>query len=157
MNKIMAENLLEGSPSTEWDVVGAGSPAIQGFTTDISVNVGETVWFKVSMMAAAYRLDVYRMGYYGGAGARQVARLSPFVALPQVQPPRPGTRRRGSLDCGTWDVSAQWAVPSDATSGIYFAKLVREDGVPGESHIVFVVRDDDEPSDLLFQTSDAGA
>ena len=45
-------------------------------------------------------------------------------------------------------------MPTDATSGIYFAKLVREDGDPGSSHIVFIVRDDNGHSDLLFQTSD---
>ena len=43
-----------------------------------------------------------------------------------------------------------------ATSGLYFAKLVREDAGPPEqaSHVFFVVRDDDGHSDLLFQTSD---
>ena len=40
-------------------------------------------------------------------------------------------------------MSASWAVPADAVSGIYFAKLVREDATTGASHIVFVVRDDD--------------
>jgi hypothetical protein len=30
-------------------------------------------------------------------------------------------------DCGTWDVSAKWEIPRDAVSGIYFARLVRED------------------------------
>ena len=39
-------------------------------------------------------------------------------------------------------------------SGVYIAKLTREDGVFGESHIIFVVRDDDGHSDMLFQTSD---
>ena len=51
-------------------------------------------------------------------------------------------------------MSATWQVPADATSGIYFAHLVREDGTSGENHIPFVVRDDDGHSDLLFQTSD---
>ena len=38
--------------------------------------------------------------------------------------------------------------------GIYFAKLIRDDAPSGGSHILFVVRDDDGHSDLLFQTSD---
>ena len=45
-------------------------------------------------------------------------------------------------------------MPADAVSGIYFAKLVREDQASEGSHIVFVVRDDDGHSNLLFQTSD---
>src|SRR4029077_8687847 len=45
--------------------------------------------------------------------------------------------------------------PPTATSGIYFAKLVREDPEDGRaSHVVFIVRDDDGESNLLFQTSD---
>ena len=33
-----------------------------------------------------YRLDIYRMGYYGGKGARKVATVQPSAALPQIQP-----------------------------------------------------------------------
>ena len=51
-------------------------------------------------------------------------------------------------------MSATWAVPTDAVSGIYFAKLVRTDGTNGSSHIFFVVREDASTSALLFQTSD---
>ena len=40
-------------------------------------------------------------------------------------------------------------------SGVYLAKLVREDPEDGRaSHIIFVVRDDSGGSELLFQTSD---
>ena len=42
--------------------------------------------FKVDTAASDYRLDIYRMGYYGGAGARLVATVQPSVALPQSQP-----------------------------------------------------------------------
>jgi hypothetical protein len=57
------------------------------------------------------------------------------------------------LDCGNWAVSGSWQVPANATSGIYFAKVVRTD-TGGASHIVFVVRDDASASDVLFKTSD---
>src|SRR5205807_1457055 len=56
-------------------------------------------------------------------------------------------------DCGNWAESASWAVPPDAVSGIYFAKLVRSD-TGAASHMFFVVRDDASNADLLFQTSD---
>jgi hypothetical protein len=45
-------------------------------------------------------------------------------------------------------------VPSDAVSGVYFARLSRDDGTAGASLIMFVVRDDSSRADLLFQTSD---
>src|SRR5262249_56952124 len=59
----------------------------------------------------------------------------------------------GLVDAGNWAVSASWAVPLTATSGLYFARVARDD-TGGASLIWFVVRDDDGASDLLFQTSD---
>src|SRR5262245_33914919 len=136
-NPVVCENTLAGNPSTEWDVAGAGDPSIQGFATDISVNIGETARFKVKTDATAYRLDIYRIGYYAGMGARRVATVRPSIALPQSQPSCLGDAPTGLVDCGTWIESAAWVVPLVAVSGVYVAKIVREDGVPGASHIVF--------------------
>lgn len=150
---IEAENCKSGAPSTEWDISGAGDPAIQGFAADISVNRGETVRFKVMTDASSYRLDIYRIGYYGGSGARKIASVLPSATLPQVQPACINDVSVKLTDCGNWAESASWAVPADATSGVYIAKLVRDD-TGGASHIVFIVRDDSGGSDLLFKTSD---
>jgi len=129
-NVIVAENCKPGNPSTEWDVNGSGDPMIQGFATDISVNVGERIAFKVDTASPAYRIDVYRLGYYGGMGARLVTSMKPSVTLPQKQPPCLTDASVRLYDCGNWEVSASWAVPRDATSGIYLARLVREDAAP---------------------------
>jgi WD40 repeat protein len=155
-NPIVCENTKTGNPSSEWDIIGAGDPTIQGFATDISVNKGTTVSFKISTPASAYRLDIYRMGYYGGNGARKVATVN--GTGPQNRAGANPTAcltdsATGLIDCGNWTVSASWSIPADAVSGIYFAKLVRSD-TNGASHIVFVVRDDSSTSPLLFQTSD---
>ncbi len=152
-NAIVAENCLVGNLASEWDVSGAGAASIQGFATNISVNRGSTVSFKVDTVAANYRFDIYRMGYYGGRGARKVATVLPSATLPQSQPSCLNNAATGLIDCGNWGVSGSWAVPASAVSGIYFAKVVRAD-TGGASHIVFVVRDDASTSDLLFQTSD---
>ena len=156
-NPIVCENSKPGNPASEWDISGggAGDPNLQGFATDISVNHGETVHFKIDTPYSAYHLDIYRMGYYGGDGARKVATVTPSASLPQTQPAcldDPTTT--GLTDCGNWAESASWAVPADAVSGIYFAKLVRDGGASDGSHIFFIVRDDDGHSDLLFQTQD---
>ena len=129
-NKIVQENRLAGNPPTEWDINGAGDPSIQGFGHDISVNLGETIYFKIKTDSTDYRIDIYRMGYYGGMGARRVDTIKPSVPLPQQQPEGlrdPDTRL---YDCGNWAVSASWSVPADATSGVYFARLVRQDSAP---------------------------
>ena len=150
-NAIVAENCLTGNLPSEWDVSGAGDSTIQGFTTDISVNVGGTVSFKINTPASTSRLDIYRMGYYGGNGARKIATVN--VTSAQNQPACLTNAATGLIDCGNWNVSATWTVPANATSGVYFAKAVRGDN-GGASHIFFIVRNDASKSDILFQTSD---
>ncbi len=154
-NPVVAENCLAGSPSSEWETktFDKGDPSIQGFSTDISVNQGGTVHFKIDTNASAYTIDIYRMGYYGGMGARKVTSITPSAHLPQTQPACLSDTSTGLTDCGNWAVSASWQVPSNAVSGVYFAHLVRSD-TGGDSHIVFVVRNDSSHSDILYQTSD---
>ena len=121
----------------------------------MSVNVGGTINFKIDTPSTNYRVDIYRLGYYSGAGARKVATVPPSAALPQIQPSCATQPTSGLVDCGTWQVSASWAVPATAVSGIYIAKPTRLDAPIGAaSHIVFVVRDDARQADVLFQTSD---
>ena len=152
LNPVACENTKAGTPRSTWDVSGSGSTALQGFATQMSVNVGETVNFKIKSTATSYRLDIYRMGYYAGNGARLVATVNPVGR--QTQPACLSNAGTGLVDCGNWAVSASWAVPATAVSGIYFARLVRTDSTAGASHVVFVVRDDASHSDVLMQTSD---
>ena len=152
-NAIEAENCLPGNPSSQWDVIGAGDSTIQGFATDISFNVGTTAAFKISTPATSYKIEIYRMGYYSDMGARLITSITPSATLPQNQPACRTDVASKLFDCGNWAVSASWPIPSDATSGIYFAKLTRND-TGGSSHIFFIVRNDASHSDLLFQTSD---
>ncbi len=152
-NPVVKENCLPGTPASEWDVSGSGDATIQGFATQMSVDVGTTVHFKVDSTASAYSIDIYRIGYYGGDGARLVTTVSPSATLPQAQPDCLTDADTGLIDCGNWAESASWAVPATAVSGVYFAKLTRTD-TSGASQIPFVVRNDSSQSDLLFQTSD---
>ena len=121
---------MPNAPSTEWDVNGWGDPSIQGFGHDISIDLGETILFKIKTDSTHYRIGIYRMGWYAGLGARLVDTVAPSVPLPQSQPEGlrdPATRL---YDCGNWAVSASWTAPKDAVSGIYFARLVRQDPEP---------------------------
>ena len=157
VNPIVTENLQTGNPASEWDLDGGvGDTSIEGFATDISVNQGETVHFKIKTNATAYRIDIYRLGYYAGMGARKVATVSPSATLPQSQPDFTYEDATGLIDCGNWAESARWNVPADAVSGIYIAKLVSEDiDNPGANHMAFIVRDDASHADIYLQTSDA--
>ncbi len=155
INKVTCENSRPGTPQSVWGVPNHnGGSGIDGFATDISVNVGGTVHFKISTAAIAYHADIYRVGYYGGAGARFMATIHPSVALPQAQPACLTDTTTNLVDCGNWAESASWTVPPNAVSGVYFARLNRDDGTTGSFHIVFVVRDDASHTNILFQTSD---
>lgn len=153
-NKIALENLKQGNPISEWGLEGDGGGTIQGFATEISTNIGQTVDFKIATDSTHYRIDIYRIGYYGGAGARKVDSIEQSLTSAQIQPHPIVDMSLGLIDCGNWSVSASWQIPTDAVSGVYFAKLVREDGTEDASIIPFVVRDDASTSDIVFQTSD---
>jgi hypothetical protein len=155
-NPIVTENSLAGSPQSEWDIQGAGDPTLQGFATDISVNVGSVVSFKIKTSAPGYVIDIYRLGYYQGFGARKVASITPTaaeVAAAQTQPDCATDAASGLVDCGTWAVTGSWDT-TGVNSGIFIAKLSRSDNLDASSHIYFIVRDDSRTSEILFQTSD---
>lgn len=153
-NKIVLENMKQGNPQSEWGIVGDGDANIQGFATEISRNAGQTVDFKIATNSTNYRIDIYRLGYYGGDGARKMGTIQQSLTTAQIQPHPIVDMSRGLIDAGNWSVSASWQIPEDAVSGIYIAKLVRQDGTAGVSHIPFIVRDDGSTSDIVFQTSD---
>jgi len=153
INPIVCENQKPGTDPSVWDIDGAGDSTIQGFATDISVNAGQRIDFKIDTTARAYTIDVYRTGWYQGLGARFITPVPVSATLPQRQPSCISDVTTELYDCGNWGVSASWNVPADAVSGVYIAKLTRTDNGDA-SHIIFIVRNDGNHSDVLFQTSD---
>ncbi len=153
-NPVACENTKPGTPRSDWEISGYGDESLQGFATQMSVQKGDAVRFKIkSTNTAAYRIDILRLGYYGGAGARIMqANISPTGS--STQPPCQTQASTGLIDCGNWAVSAQWTVPSTAVSGVYIAHLYRVGDPAIASHIKFVVRDDADDSDIVYQTSD---
>jgi hypothetical protein len=75
-----------------------------------------------------YHIDILRLGYHGGDGARKVAsNIQPAVSLPQTEPVCQTFSATGLIECGNGSVSASWTVPANAVSGVYIAHLVRGD------------------------------
>jgi len=95
-----------------------------------------------------FAIDLYRMGYYGGAGARHVLSLGPFEGVAQKDPPVGEERLR---EC-RWTPCTTITIPEDWVSGVYLGKLRLVEG-RCESYIVFIVRDERE-ADVVFQCSD---
>ena len=153
VNDIVCENSKPGNPGPDWQISGSGDATIQGFATDISANQGATISFKIKTDAKSYSIGIFRLGYYGGMGARHVASVTPSATLPQTQPGCLTNAVTNLYDCGNWAVSASWQIPTNATSGLYCAVLIRPD-TGGASQIFFVVRNDSSRSAILFQTAD---
>jgi hypothetical protein len=152
-NEIACENSKTGADPSTWQIDGAGDENLQGYGTSMSVNKGETISFKIKSTTSAYHIDILRLGWYGGDGARLIeGGLTPTGT--STQPACNTYSATGLIDCGNWAVTRSWTVPSTAVSGVYIAHLVRNDG-SGSSHITFVVRDDASHSGLFLQTSDA--
>ncbi|MFF4842965.1 DUF4082 domain-containing protein [Streptomyces collinus] len=152
----MCENSKPGSPKSDWFSPNAYGD-IKGFSTKESVQAGDTVQFKVQSKTP-YRIEIYRLGWYGGDGAREMSTAAQaavtYPANYLTKPAGCATKSTtGLVDCGNWPVTASWTVPSDAVSGLYIANLTQADG-DGLMPYPFVVRKDSSTSDVVVQTSD---
>lgn len=161
-NWIEAENYLTGTPRATWDLAAAaqmGDLDLQGFADGLSVDVGDTVDFKIADFdGAGWTAEVYRLGWYGGDGARLIDTLTPSAGQltdSQAQPAAANVdpNSAASADCAAWDTTLQWDTTGQV-SGVYVLRLVQT-GSGDDSHIWFVVRDDARAADLALKTSDA--
>ena len=174
-NPVTAENALPGSQPAEWEQPSLGTPAdplVMGFTHEISVNKGEPVHFKISVDPGPIRvrLRIFRLGWYGGLGARLMATAPDLMAT--TQPPctesatpslsatgfdelqYPGADAPTLFSCANWSTHYTWTPPSTIASGVYIAQVTRLGGGGAQTRIPFIVRDDARHSDILVQVSD---
>jgi N,N-dimethylformamidase beta subunit-like protein len=124
-------------------------PWIEGYCSEASARPGDQISFHVSTNPASpFLIEIYRMGFYGGAGGRLVQSLGPFPGKVQPDPPIGPNRLR---QC-QWEPCHTLRIPNDWPSGVYLGKLTgeREDL---QSYVIFIVRDD-RRADFIFQCSD---
>jgi Malectin domain/Domain of unknown function (DUF1929)/Bacterial Ig-like domain/Bacterial Ig domain len=145
-NTIVVENCFAGTAS--WNVRStAQMPAgIEGYATAQSVDKGNPLTLKVSS-AAAFNVEIYRTGYYGGAEARLYSIIRSVPASPQPACATDGNT--GLTDCGNWSPSAVISTSSAWPSGVYVARIVRTDN-SNDNQILFVVRDDARKADVVY-------
>jgi hypothetical protein len=145
VNIIIDENKLQGTSS--WQITKGGwSGQIEGYASATSVNVGESIDLMISTDSASYSLDVYRLGWYNGDGARLMFSTKGLVGQKQAfATPTPSL----SADC-SWVVSQQLNT-SGYVSGVYIVKLTTQEGF--EQYITFIVRDDSRIANIVYQSS----
>ena len=124
-------------------------PWIEGYCSHTSIRAGEKLSIYVSTNPPSpFTLDVYRLGYYGGAGGRLVRSYEPIKGTTQSDPAVGPKRVR---DC-TWEPAIEFKIPRDWISGVYVGKLTSlREGV--QSYVIFIVRDE-RRADFIFQCSD---
>ncbi len=157
-NLITKENQQPGS--RDWQLTrvrvdkdGFRSPWIEGYCSRQSVRAGETIDIKVSTNPPVeFQIEFFRMGYYGGRGARLMHTVGPLQG--SVQPtPEPGEK---NLHECRWETSHTLTIPNDWLSGVYLGRLTTRPGPDApywQSYVIFVV-EDDRPADVLFQCSE---
>lgn len=141
---IAAENALAGV--SDWVLTKPDSSQIEGYATT-SVNVGSPVSVYVNTKSESYSAEIYRLGWYGGAGASLKRQLGPFPGSVQAA---------ASIDAITGAASCSWneSFSIDTTglvTGIYLVKLTTLEGY--QQYVYFIVRDDSRTADILFVSS----
>jgi len=157
-NIVQKENQQEGA--RDWqltrvrlDASQFRSPWIEGYCSKQSVAAGETIEFFVSSAPAVpFKLELFRMGYYNGRGARLMHSVDSNPGKEQ-ETPKPGVK---NLHECHWEPSYTLTIPNDWVSGVYLGRLTTtpaSDTPYWQSYVIFIVTDD-RPADILFQCSD---
>jgi hypothetical protein len=143
-NPIPKENRKQGTSS--WMQSGEFDGSIEGFVDKISARVGETVTAYVSTTGATWSAEIYRMGWYGGKGARLMHAEKDLKGRLQDAPVL--TRPIDNMIEAHWRPSLSIRTNRRWVSGVYLIKLKASSG--GENYIPFVLRDD-RPSAIFDQ------
>jgi len=153
-NPILVENLKQGTK--DWKLTNpATNQEIEGYASLTSVNRGGEIKLFVNTKEPNYTIEIFRMGWYGGAGARQI--IPPITRAGIAQPPPIVDEDTGLIECN-WQspyvlkIGGNSNNSTDWISGFYLAKLTASQSGK-QSYIIFVVRDDRRRSDILFQSS----
>jgi len=125
-NAIVIENALPGSP--DWQRQQGGD--IQVYGTEIGGRPGDAIHLHVST-AWRYRVLVYRLGWYGGAGAREVTCLpdcsSDEQGRAQSVPPSPVSALEPPLRAG-WPVTDTVQTDPTWATGYYLVETLLTTG-----------------------------
>ena len=133
--QVAVENRRLGTSG--WRITRLGAPeAIQGWADRASAANGERVRLYVSTTARHFHVEAYRMGWYGGHGARLVWRSQTVVG--RRQPPPTLTPQTNML-ATNWRPSLTIAIDPAWPPGVYLLKLV---AATGQRYIPLTVRDD---------------
>ncbi len=156
-NPIVNENNCMGEGTTaNKSAIENYSDEIGGFTPQTDYELGENIPLKIgtdepSFPGTSVNIAVYRIGYYGGDGAR----LIPTAGANNVQVNNsfqcnPENTTTGELSCSNWNVT--YTIPGSTLpiSGIYEAVFTDVADGDIENYVVFPVRNEKVSSEVLY-------
>jgi hypothetical protein len=149
---VAQENALTPSQNRTFWLDGVTVEAMPAFPRSTYYLPGQTAQFSINYNLP-FNFDVFRLGHYGGNGARRVA--TAVAGTPTAQPAAAViANSNGAVTCAAWSVNASWSVPLDATPGWYVAVLKGTNGTDFGS-ILFTVSDKNNKRLTLIVGSDA--
>ncbi len=121
--RVVPENSRPGDP--HWEIRHLGAPhAIEGYAGASSVLTGESFPLFVSSEAGGFRVTAFRLGWYGGTGARRLWWSGPLCGHRQNAPALVGETNTVQTD---WDPALE--VPTDDwPPGSYLLRLDADTG-----------------------------
>jgi hypothetical protein len=144
---VVRENERAGNPN--WQITNpAGAGGIDGYFSAVQATAGQVVTLYVSTAAPSYRVQAYRIGYYGGLGARLVWQ-SP-VETGAVQATCPLTPGTNMVEC-SWSPSLRVKISKAFVQGDYLFKLTGSGNQ--QSYVPLTVWDPASHATYLVQNS----
>jgi hypothetical protein len=148
-NPIVLENQKPGTNNWQIHRDEYATSEIEGYADAASINQGQAINFKISLaQAGKYRIDIYRLGYYGGTGGHHIVSITDLMGEPQAAPKMTNQWTR-LVECD-WTTSYTLQTHSDWVSGVYIATLT-DSRTGKKNYIQFVLREDGRPADIGFQ------
>ncbi|MGA2306345.1 MAG: N,N-dimethylformamidase beta subunit family domain-containing protein [Acidimicrobiales bacterium] len=132
---VVDENKKPGT--ARWKIAGPQSATgIMGYANLVQATQGNVVTLYVSTQAPTFEVQAFRMGYYGGTGARLVWHSKQVTGT--VQPACPVTPGINMVQCA-WSASTSFPITRRWVQGEYLLKLVGSRGQ--ESYVPLTVSD----------------
>ncbi|MCA1831680.1 MAG: N,N-dimethylformamidase beta subunit family domain-containing protein [Actinomycetota bacterium] len=143
---IAAENARRGD--RRWRLGSASKRGLDAFASATSVRAGDPLDVYVRTKSTSFRADVYRMGWYAGAGARLVTRRTDIAG--DGQSPCDAVGKRHTVTCA-WRPSFTLGTRGSWPSGVYLIKLTTPD--KRGAYVPFVIRETVTRAPIIFQSS----
>lgn len=124
----------------------SSSGVVEGYAAAESVNRGGSLNFHISSKVVRFDMRFYRMGWYGGNEAAEIASALNLVGTQRAVP----APDANGMVAANWPSTYTLATGATWTSGMYLAALIPAGTAVPSAYVPFVVRNDASTSAFLY-------